>query len=43
MVEQEIEALKTRVLELQRQATIDKVEIDRLRQKLSALEDRVVR
>ena len=31
------------MLELQRQATIDKVEIDRLRQKLAALEDRVVR
>jgi tol-pal system protein YbgF len=31
------------VLELQRQATIDKVEIDRLRQKLGALEERVAR
>jgi tol-pal system protein YbgF len=31
------------VVDLQRQATIDKVEIDRLRQKLAALEERVVR
>jgi tol-pal system protein YbgF len=41
LVDQEIAALKSRVVELQRQATVDKVEIDRLRQKLGALEERV--
>jgi tol-pal system protein YbgF len=42
-VELQIAALESRVAELQRQATVDKVEIDRLRQKLAALEDRVSR
>jgi tol-pal system protein YbgF len=39
-VEEELAALERRVVELQRQTTVDKVEIDRLRQKLAALEDR---
>jgi tol-pal system protein YbgF len=35
--------LEQRVAELQRQTTVDKVEIDRLRQKLAALEERLER
>ena len=37
---QAVESLKRRVLELQRQAAVDKVEIERLRQKVAALESR---
>jgi tol-pal system protein YbgF len=41
--EQQIAELEAQLLELKRQTTVDKVEIDRLRQKLAELEDRVVR
>ena len=42
-MEDELAALTRRVAELQQQTTIDKVEIDRLRQKLAALEQRLDR
>ena len=42
-IEQQLADLESRVLQLQHQATVDKVEIDRLRQKLAELEDRLAR
>lgn len=42
-LEEEVAALERRVVELQRQTTVDKVEIDRLRQRLAAVEERLER
>ena len=42
-LEEELARLERRVVELQRQTTVDKVEIDRLRQRLAALEERLER